>query len=224
MAILLHIETSTKNCSVAVSRDGDLVACKEHNSGGYSHAEMLHPFITDVLQEAKISLQQIDAVSVSKGPGSYTGLRIGVSAVKGLCFSLDIPMLSVSSLEIQARAVNLEEGFVVPVIDARRMEVYSSVFDANHTLVRETQAEIIDSNSFKEYYNKHKVVVIGDGAAKCKEVINHSNVEFLESYPSAKNMIKIAHRKYVNKDFENVAYFEPFYLKDFIATKEKKKL
>ncbi len=223
MAYILNIETSTKNCSVSLSKDGQLIALKEINEGQFSHAEKLHPFIEAVIREGKISFSDLNAVSVSKGPGSYTGLRIGVSAAKGLCYALDIPLISVDTLQILASAVKVEPNtLIVPLLDARRMEVYAAVFNSEYQQLRETKAEIIDEHSFANILTKGKTCLLGDGAEKCKAVIRHENAIFLEGYfPSAKDMIKFSTLKFENSDFEDVAYFEPFYLKDFIAGKPK---
>ena len=221
---ILHIETSTKNCSVSISENGSLICMKELNTGAYSHAEKLHPFIQDCLMDAHLSIKDIHAVAVGKGPGSYTGLRIGVSTAKGLCFASNIPLISVNSLEILANACSIDQGLIVPMIDARRMEVYDAIFDQDHNCIRGTKAEIINQQSFSDLLDDHKLYFLGDGAAKCKKVIAHSNANFIEnSFPSAKEMLGIAYQKYCNKEFEDVAYFEPFYLKDFVATPEKKK-
>ncbi|MEN8123862.1 MAG: tRNA (adenosine(37)-N6)-threonylcarbamoyltransferase complex dimerization subunit type 1 TsaB [Bacteroidota bacterium] len=224
MATILNIETATKNCSVSLSKNGKVIALKELNEGQFSHAEKLHTFIENVIGEAGITFQDIDAVSVSKGPGSYTGLRIGVSTAKGLCFSLDKPLLSVETLTLLANAIDVAENeFIIPLIDARRMEVYSAVFDHNHQLIKETSAEIIDESSFLEYLNKGKVYFLGDGSEKCKNVILHKNAVFLDDYfPSAKYMSELSSEKYNKKEIEDLAYFEPFYLKDFIAGIPKK--
>ena len=224
MATILNIETATKNCSVSLAKDGKTIAIQELNDGNYSHAEKLHPFIQKVLEEANVSNSQIDAVAVSKGPGSYTGLRIGVSAAKGLCFSFDKPLISIETLQSLAHQLTVEEGVIIPMLDARRMEVYSAVYDANYKQVREIKAEIIDENSFQEYLLKGKVYFLGDGAEKCKEIITHENAVFLDAkYPSAKEMSQLSFDKYKKNDIEDVAYFEPFYLKDFVVTPEKKR-
>ena len=197
---------------------------KELNNGNYSHAEVLHPFIVEILKEAKITTSEIDAVAVSKGPGSYTGLRIGVSAAKGLCFAFDKPLISIDTLASLSYSISVESGFIVPMIDARRMEVYSSVFNCNNEQLREIKAEIIDENSFLEFLNKDKVYFLGDGAHKCKEIITHKNAVFVEDkFPSAQEMAFLSFDKYKISDMENVAYFEPFYLKDFVVIPEKKK-
>ncbi|MBS9774912.1 MAG: tRNA (adenosine(37)-N6)-threonylcarbamoyltransferase complex dimerization subunit type 1 TsaB [Tenacibaculum sp.] len=225
MAIILNIETATKNCSVSIVKNGELMVLKELNDGNYSHAEKLHPLIEEILEEAKITLNKIDAFAVSKGPGSYTGLRIGVSAVKGLSFSLNKPLISVETLESLANSIKIDDGVIVPMLDARRMEVYSSVYDKNYNKIREIRAEVINENSFSEYLLKGKVYFLGDGAEKCKEILTHKNAIFIDDkFPSAKEMAKLSFEKYKNSNFEDVAYFEPFYLKDFVVTPEKKKV
>ncbi len=225
MGIILNIETATKNCSVSVAKEGRVIALREINNGNYSHAEKLHPLIEDVLKKLNITLNDIDAFAVSKGPGSYTGLRIGVSAVKGLSFSLDKPLLSVETLEALANSVKVDDGVIVPMLDARRMEVYSAIYDKNYNKIREIKAEVIDENSFSELLEKGKVYFLGDGAEKCKETIIHKNAIFIDDkFPSAKEMAKLSFEKYTNNQFEDVAYFEPFYLKDFVITPAKKKI
>tara|TARA_B110000971_G_C19975348_1_gene484663 strand:- start:459 stop:1145 length:687 start_codon:yes stop_codon:yes gene_type:complete len=224
LAIILNIETATKNCSVSIAKKGEVIAIKELNNGNYSHAEVLHPFIVAILKEANLTSKEIDAVAVSKGPGSYTGLRIGVSAAKGLCFAFDKPLISIETLRSLAQAISVEEGFIVPLLDARRMEVYAAVFDKDIEQVRSTQAEIIDENSFGEYLETDKVFFLGDGAHKCKQLITHKNAFFIDDkFPSAKEMALLSYQKYKISDLEDVAYFEPFYLKDFVAIPEKKK-
>lgn len=218
MAILLNIETATKNCSVSLSENENILTLIELNEGQFSHAEKLHTFILTVLKDSGKEMHHIDAIAVSKGPGSYTGLRIGVSAAKGLCFALDKPLISIPTLSSLASSIEAENNeFIIPLLDARRMEVYSAVFN-NNEQIRETKAEIIDSNSFNEFLEKGKTHFLGDGAAKCKEIIKHDNAVFLDNYfPSAKEMAKLAFKKYQTNSFEDVAYFEPYYLKDFVA-------
>ena len=224
MAYILNIETSTKNCSVSIAKNGEILAIKELNNGQYSHAEVLHPFIQDILVEANIKMNKIDAVAVSKGPGSYTGLRIGVSAAKGFCFAFNKPLISIDTLTSLSYSITIEEGFIVPMIDARRMEVYSCVFNNKHQKERVIKAEIIDDNSFNAYLSENKVYFLGDGSQKCKEIITHKNAVFVDDkYPSAKEMAILSYEKYKKSDIEDVAYFEPFYLKDFIVIPEKKK-
>lgn len=224
MAIILNIETATKNCSVCLSSNDKILSLIEFNEGQFSHAEKLHSFILEVLKQSGKSMQDIDAIAVSKGPGSYTGLRIGVSTAKGLCFALDKPLISIPTLNVLSQIVDANQGdFIIPLLDARRMEVYSAIFDDNYKQIRETQAEIIDENSFSEYLNRGKVYLVGDGSAKCSEVIVHDNIVFLnDKFPSAKEMAKLSYDKLINDDFEDVAYFEPFYLKDFVAGIPKK--
>lgn len=220
---ILNIETSTKNCSVSISLNEKLIALKELCEANFSHAEKLTPFINEVLEEAKIRLKDLNAIAIGKGPGSFTGLRIGVSSAKGLCFGLDIPLISVPTMEILANATTLEKGYIIPLLDARRQEVYTAVFNEKHEFVKETFNHILDENSFLVYLNKHKVIFLGDGITKTKEIITHKNATFLDDFhPSAKEMVKLSYQKFKNKEFENVAYFEPFYLKDFYVTPSKK--
>ncbi|MDB4297513.1 tRNA (adenosine(37)-N6)-threonylcarbamoyltransferase complex dimerization subunit type 1 TsaB [Flavobacteriaceae bacterium] len=224
MAIILSIETSTKNCSVCIAQDNTIIAIKEVNDGNYSHAERLHVFIEELLEENNIDKNNIDAIAVGKGPGSYTGLRIGVSTAKGLAYALDKPLIGVHTLKAIATSLNIESGFIVPMIDARRLEVFSAVYNTQFELLRAIKAEIIDENSFEDILKQDKVYFLGDGAAKCKDILTHSNATFIENvHPSAKEVSKLAYEKFLNKDFEDTAYFEPFYLKDFIVTPSKKK-
>lgn len=219
---ILNLETATTNCSVSLSKDGETLVLKEDNSKSYSHAERLHVFIDEVLKEAQIKKEELSAIAVSKGPGSYTGLRIGVSAAKGLCYALDIPLISVPTLESLARQMSIQEGKVVSMLDARRQEVYSCVFDKDHQEVRETLAEIIDDSSFINELNEGPVCFIGNGVPKTKALISHHNAHFVDDkMPSANEMCLLAYNKYKKNDIEDVAYFEPYYLKDFIAVKSK---
>lgn len=220
---ILHLETSTKNCSVAISRNGKLLCLCEEYDENYGHSEKLHQFVNWALEGAEISLNEIDAVCVSKGPGSYTGLRIGVSAAKGFCFGLKIPMLSLNSLEILAQS-QINKGFdlIIPMIDARRMEVYTAVFDTSGKMISEIEAKILDENSFQELADQ-KIVFVGDGVEKSKSILNLPTAEFIDnSHPFAKNMIELAEKKFEEKTFEDVAYFEPFYLKEFMTGAKKK--
>ncbi|MBO2543944.1 tRNA (adenosine(37)-N6)-threonylcarbamoyltransferase complex dimerization subunit type 1 TsaB [Salegentibacter sp. BDJ18] len=218
MALILCLETATTNCSVALSKDGVQLALKEDKSNNYSHAEKLHVFIDEILKENNFAVTDLDAIAVSKGPGSYTGLRIGVSTAKGLCFSLDIPLISIATLASLAAQVELEKGFIIPMLDARRMEVYSAVFDQNLKNIRETKAEVLDESSFIEFLEKKKTVFIGNGVEKFEEICKHSNAKFIsDKLPSAREMCSLAEAKYKISDTEDVAYFEPYYLKDFIA-------
>jgi len=223
MASILCIETATTNCSIALSVNGDVEVLIEDKSKQFSHAERLHTFIEQVLVEANISKNSLDAIAVSKGPGSYTGLRIGVSAAKGLCFALDIPLISIPTLESLALQVQPDKGVIVSMLDARRMEVYSAVFSSEGNQVRETQAEILTENSFTQYLEKEPVLFIGPGAEKFEPICQHKNATFLnDTLPSAYQMAALAEAKYKISDIENVAYFEPYYLKDFLTTVPKK--
>ena len=226
MGIILNLETSSTNCSVCLAKDGVILATKELNSENYSHAEKLHVFIEEVMHEANLKMQHLKAIAVSKGPGSYTGLRIGVSAAKGLCYALDVPLISVSTLKSMAsqlKGVN-DNAAIIPVLDARRMEVYSAVFDYHLNQVRETKAEIIDEQSFQAYIGSTSVHFLGSGAEKIKGFFNSNNLIFhLDIVPSAKEMATISFDKFKKKDFEDVAYFEPYYLKDFVLQTKRDK-
>ncbi len=218
---ILNIETATKNCSVGLSKNGKALVIKEFAGEGFSHAELLHVFIEEVLTTANIDFKDLMAIAVSKGPGSYTGLRIGISAAKGLCFALDIPLISVDTLTILARQVQNTKGLIVPMIDARRMEVYSAVFDSHFNVKREIQAEIIDESSYSNV--TENIYIVGDCQEKIKTVLKASNFIYLDTiiYPSANEMCLLSFEKYNLKDFENVAYFEPNYLKEFLFTAKK---
>jgi tRNA threonylcarbamoyladenosine biosynthesis protein TsaB len=219
MGFILNIETATKNCSVCLAENGKAVVLSEYAGEGYSHAVKLHVFIEGALQTAGIAFSELDAVAVSMGPGSYTGLRIGVSAAKGLCYSLNIPLLAVDTLELLARNTAVTEGVIIPMIDARRMEVYTSVFDKDYNKLRDTKAEIITETSFEEI--EGIIHLVGDGAAKCREILNAERFVYHEDiiYPSAAQMAEVSFDKYKKSDTVDVAYFEPFYLKDFISGK-----
>ncbi|MFL2643845.1 MAG: tRNA (adenosine(37)-N6)-threonylcarbamoyltransferase complex dimerization subunit type 1 TsaB [Flavobacteriales bacterium] len=219
MAYILNIETSTTNCSVAIFNDLNLIEFAEVNTGDYSHSKSLHVFIDSILKKSKIFPKDLSAISVSKGPGSYTGLRIGVASAKGLCFALDIPLISIETLKILSQNL-LNKGIVIPCLDARRMEVYSAVFDIENKMIRETRAEIIDENSFEEYLNKNQVYFIGNANEKLKKIITNKNAEFIDNYfPSARQMGLLSFNKFKNNKFENLDNFEPFYLKDFVGAK-----
>ena len=224
MSIIINIETATKNCSVNVAKNGKTIVIKELNNGNYSHAEVLHPFIVDILKEANLTSKDVDAVAVSKGPGSYTGLRIGVSAAKGLCFAYDKPLISIDTLTSLSHSISIEKGMIIPMIDARRMEVYAAIYNESHLQISEIKAEIIDKTSYAEYLENNKVYFLGDGSHKCKDIITHKNAIFVDDkFPSAREMAQLSFDKYKKSDIENVAYFEPFYLKDFVVIPEKKK-
>lgn len=219
MSLILCIETATTNCSVALGKEGKLLALKEDNGKNYSHAERLHLYIDGILKENGLKPADLTAIAVSKGPGSYTGLRIGVSAAKGLCFSLNIPLISVPTLTSLAHQVKQgESDYIIPLLDARRMEVYTAGFTGAKNAIFDTRAEILDENSFAEYLDKGTVSFIGNGAEKFSKVCSHKNAIFnTEALPSAKEMVALAEEKSQKGLFEDVAYFEPYYLKDFQA-------
>lgn len=228
MALILHIETATDVCSVALARDGILIN-ELHAIEARSHATQLTLLIERICKEASISYSKLDAIAVSKGPGSYTGLRIGVATAKGLCYGLDKPLIGVNTLEsftheLLLQKKNIAESLTTsdlfcPMIDARRMEVYSALFNQQKEFVRETKAEIITEQSFAEELKHHKIFLFGDGASKCKSTLQHrTNTVFIDDFiPSARGQIQIAAKAFEQKHFEDVAYFEPFYLKEFVS-------
>ena len=227
MAYILHLETSTKQCSVALAHKGELLASRILLNDSFSHSEKLHLFISEVLQEAKLKSADLDAVAVSKGPGSYTGLRIGVAAAKGLCFGLDIPLIALNALEILVQASTEQNtDYIIPMMDARRMEVYTAVFDSRRNWVEDTSALVLSRDSFKELLKDQTVLVLGDGAQKFKELNPEINAVFPSEifYPKAVDMIPLAWEKFNSQVFVSLAYFEPFYLKDFQTTPPKKNL
>lgn len=229
MACIIHIETATNVCSVAVSQGDELIFYKEETEGP-SHARLLGVFVEEAIKYIKGKGLKPDAVAVSSGPGSYTGLRIGVSEAKGLCYGLNIPLIAIETLEIMTHQVIKENTFdpsvmFCPMIDARRMEVYDTIFDSNLTKQKETTADIVDENTFDEWLANNRIVFFGNGADKCREVISSANAIFLDNiYPRAKDMIPLALKAYSSKNFVDTAYYEPFYLKDFVATTPKNKV
>jgi tRNA threonylcarbamoyladenosine biosynthesis protein TsaB len=222
MCYILNIETSTKNCSVSIAKNGKNIAVKEMANEGYSHAEWLHVFIEELLSETNLIAKNLNAIAVSQGPGSYTGLRIGVSAAKGLCFALDIPLIAIDTLAVLANQVKVENSLIIPMIDARRMEVYSAIFNSDLEKIRAVEAEILDENSFSEI--NENIYLIGDCQEKVKTVLSDKKFIFLEDkiFPSSKEMAILSYQKFKNNDFVDVAYFEPYYLKDFMITKSTK--
>jgi len=220
--LILHIETGTAVCSVALSRGEKLVALRE-NTEGMLHAKLLAVFIEEILHEQQLGISQLDAVSVSEGPGSYTGLRVGVSTAKGLCYGAHKPLIAVGSLQslamlsIARQLLPTPEACIIPMIDARRMEVYTAQFNHAGEQISATEAKIIDSFSFVEILEKQPVLFIGDGAEKCKAVIIHPNAHFVPLQASAAGMIQPAFKAFAQQQFVNTAYFEPFYLKDFVV-------
>ena len=224
--IILHIETSTNICSIAVSENGQCLFSKS-DSEGMNHAALLSVFIAEAMDLLKSTSKKPDAVAVSSGPGSYTGLRIGVSTAKGLCYGLDIPLIAVRTLEVlTANALQITDtatnSLFCPMIDARRMEVYAAFYNQEGIIQREISADIIDENSYSEILESHIVYFFGNGAEKCKATLTHPNARFIDGmYPLAENMIVLAEKAYNEKKFVDVAYFEPFYLKEFYTTAAK---
>lgn len=230
MSCILNIETSTNVCSVALSQDG-VCLYEDVNMEGPSHAQVLAGYVKNAVSFADSHAIPIDAIAISKGPGSYTGLRIGVSEAKGVAYGRDAKLLSVPTLKLLTVPILLgyeelpEDALLCPMIDARRMEVYCALYDRALNEVVQTQALVIDSDSFKEYLDKQPIYFMGNGADKCVETIQHPNAHFIKNIvPRAKNMISLAEMAMAKEQFEDVAYFEPFYLKEFVATKSKKLL
>ena len=230
MSCILNIDTSTNVCSVAVSQDGACIFDKEDHSGP-NHAERLGAFVDEALSFIDNHAIPLDAVAVSCGPGSYTGLRIGVSMAKGICYGRDVKLLAVPTLELLCVPVLLREmvtdddTLLCPMLDARRMEVYAQLFTRSLREVRPIQADVVDADTYREYLDKHPVYFFGNGAMKCKEVIDHPNAHFIEGIEAlAKNMLPLAERRMAREEFEDVAYFVPFYLKDFVAKQPRKLL
>jgi tRNA threonylcarbamoyladenosine biosynthesis protein TsaB len=224
LAFILNIETATTVCSVSISENDTLLAVNEIDNG-FTHTENLHVFIKELLTQINLKPTDLNAIAVSKGPGSYTGLRIGVSAAKGLCYALNIPLISINTLQVMANCIEdgNENSFYCPMLDARRMEVYTTLLDSSLNEVLPTEALIVDEQSIEKFKNYSSIYFFGDGMPKCKEVLNHlPNTLFIENIkPSAKNMINLSYKKFKEKHFEDVAYFEPFYLKDFMINTKK---
>lgn len=227
MSCILHIETSTEVCSVAVSQDGASIFSQEDFKGP-SHATTLGVFVDEALSFADSHAIPVDAVAVSSGPGSYTGLRIGVSMAKGICYAKDIPLIGLPTLEVMCVPVLLfrdlpDDALLCPMIDARRMEVYAAVYDRALRPLRPTSADIVDEHSYAEFLADRPVYFFGNGSAKCREVLQHPNAHFIENiHPLAKWMFPLAEKANARGEFKDVAYFEPFYLKEFVASKPKK--
>lgn len=222
---ILYLETSSRNCSVAISDNEKLLCLTEEVSENYKQSESLHTFVEWALEGAEISLKDIQAVSLGRGPGSYTGLRIGASSAKGFCYGLKIPLIAVNSMDSMIEPfLDKNYDLIIPLVDARRMEVYTAVYDGKTGKeLSETEAKILDENSFIEFKDK-KILFAGDGAKKAKEILQLPNADFNEEvYPSAQYLIRKTMEKLEKKEFEDVAYFEPFYLKDFHGVKKKNK-
>ena len=216
MARILCIETSTKVCSIGLAEDGRILQLVEDTAHSYSHAEQVNLFIEQVLSDC--GFENLDAIAVSEGPGSYTGLRIGISTAKGICFAKNIPIIKVSSLEAMSSQIKSKTNLLhIPMIDARRMEVFCAGFNEKNQEIFSTRAEIIDQNSFNDYEDFDEIKFFGDGAEKCREIIESDKFSFVSAYASASGLAPLAELKYQNENFEDLAYFEPYYLKDFVA-------
>jgi tRNA threonylcarbamoyladenosine biosynthesis protein TsaB len=230
LPLILHIETSTQVCSVALSSGTECIFSKSANEEGMNHAKLLNEFVAEAMNVLNNDFHALNAVAVSSGPGSYTGLRIGVSTAKGLCYGLDIPLISVGTLDIMTVAalnsINEKEALLCPMLDARRMEVYAAVFNTSLEMVRPVCADIVDNNTYKEILDQNSVYFFGNGMNKCKPVLQqHPHAHFIdEIIPLAENMIPLALKAYQQKQFVDTAYFEPFYLKEFHTTESKKKM
>ncbi|AID37315.1 tRNA (adenosine(37)-N6)-threonylcarbamoyltransferase complex dimerization subunit type 1 TsaB [Candidatus Walczuchella monophlebidarum] len=214
MAIILNIETATRNCSVSIVKNGIFQILVEENSKFYSHSENIHKFIDYVFKKSAISIYELNAVSVSKGPGSYTGLRTGVSAAKGLCYGLNIPLIAIDTLTIMVHGFNANQGILIPMIDSQRNEVYTAIF--NKKKMTTIEAKILDEDSFIEY-TKNKIYIFGDGAQKARKLLKISAYYRPEFFPSAKYMSSLSEDRFQQHKFENIESFEPFYLKDFLV-------
>ena len=219
MSFILNIETATKNCSVTLAKNGITLSGKEIAEQQFSHAEKLHVFIEELLTEHELTFSDLTAIAVSEGPGSYTGLRIGVSSAKGFCYALNIPLIAVDILQLLAQQVQIDNGIILSMIDARRMEVYAAFYDKTHTKISLTTAEIIDENSYGDIHET--IHLVGDGTKKLKNILTHEKFVFHSDivYPSAFQMSALSFEKFQKNDFVDVAYFEPYYLKDFVLTK-----
>lgn len=223
MGLILNIETATTVCSVTLASNGKDVLTQFLKSEKYSHSENLNLFIESIFKETNYSFNQLDAIAISKGPGSYTGLRIGVSTAKGLCYALDKPLIAIHSLKSLANLYQGNADFIIPLFDARRMEVYSAVFTPDLKMKENVNAVIVNNPSYSDFLQKGKTVFLGPGAQKCQSTINHKNAIFdLKTQVNSKGMMSLAEKKLNQKKFEDVAYFEPFYLKEFIAGQPKK--
>ena len=227
MSCILNIETSTETCSVAVAQDGGIIFEKLNNEPN-SHTKYLAKFVEEALSFAESHAIPLDAVAVSSGPGSYTGLRIGVSTAKGICYGKNVPLIAIPTLKLLcvkpllSDEIEEENALLCPMIDARRMEAYTAIYNRALKEVRKVQADVIDANTYNEWLDKGIVYFFGNGAEKCKDIITHPNARFIDNIvPTAKSMLPLAELAIAKADYADVAYFEPFYLKDFVAIKAK---
>ena len=228
--LILHIETSTQVCSVALSNGTECIFSKFTNEEGMNHAKLLNGFIAEAMNVLNNDFHSLNAVAVSSGPGSYTGLRIGVSTAKGLCYGLNIPLISIGTLDIMAVAalnsINEKDALLCPMLDARRMEVYAAIYNTDLEIVRPVAADIVDNSTYKEILDQNSVYFFGNGMNKCKPLLQqHAHAYFIDDvFPLAENMVPLALKAYQQKQFVDTAYFEPFYLKEFQTTTTRKKM
>ena len=225
MSIILSIDTSSKNCSVSLSKDGVLISVIEESSESFSHANNLHFFCEKIINKANLNFSDVDAYAFSEGPGSYTGLRIGAAAIKGFSFSFDKPVISISTLKAMAFAHKDKNEFLCPVIDSRKGEVYLAIYNSSMKVILEPQSYVISQDSIDKLIQKNRISFFGSGIEKLKKQINHKNASFIDGvFPSSKYLIELAQESYLNKNFVDISNFEPSYLKEFIATKQKKNI
>mgnify|MGYP001194719185 FL=1 len=225
MSLILSIETSSKNCSVSLSKDGALLDLVEENNESFSHAENLHIFCEKIINKAGLSFSKIDAYAFSEGPGSYTGLRIGAATVKGFAFCFDKPVILISTLKAMAYAHKKRDRWLCPLMDSRKGEVYMALYNSNMKALMEPQSHVISEKYLREFLKDHKISFFGTGLKKVQEFIKHENAHFISDvFPSSKYLIELAHLKYSQEDFSDISNFEPLYLKEFIPTKQKKNI
>ncbi len=225
MSLILSIETSSKNCSVSLSKDGFLLDIIEENSDSFTHAESLHVFCEKIVNQSNLSFSKIDAYAFSEGPGSYTGLRIGAAAIKGFAFCFEKPVILISTMKALAYSYKEKDKLLCPLIDSRKGEVYMALYDFNIKTLIAPHSHVISKNSLFEFLNNHKISFFGTGVEKLKGVVSHDNAYFTNNvFPSSKHLIELAHLKYNQKDFADISNFEPLYLKEFIPTQQKKNI
>ena len=224
MGLILNIESSSTNSSISVSENGRLIDFIENNDPKYKQSDTIHQNILDLIKKNKLNINYFDAIAISKGPGSYTGLRVGLSSAKGLCYALDIPLISINTLEIIAAGLRLDvKGNIVSLVHAREDEFYYIVYNNQLQIIKETSVEFLNSNSFLKFYGEYNLNIIGLGIDICKKIIKNKKINYpdCESLPSSKNMVLLSEKKFINKDFENLIYFEPNYMKNFHLSKKK---
>ena len=224
MGLILNIESSSTNSSISVSENGKLIDFIENNDSKYKQSDTIHQNILDLIKKNKLNINDFDAIAISKGPGSYTGLRVGLSSAKGLCYALDIPLISINTLEIIAAGLRLDvKGHIVSLVHAREDEFYYIVYNNQLQIIKETSVESLNSNSFLKFYGEYNLNIIGLGIDICKKIIKNKKINYpdCESLPSSKNMVLLSEKKFINKDFENLIYFEPNYMKNFHLSKKK---